>query len=74
LACGPIITQGAYGQGPERAQHDPPLLFHLGEDPGERFDIAAQHPEVVEDLLREAEAHQRRLEPGPPLFDLRGGG
>ncbi len=69
-----FITQGAYGQGPERTQHDPPLLFHLGEDPGERFDIAAQHPEVVEDLLREAEAHRRRLEPGPPLFDLRGGG
>jgi len=48
--------------------HDPPLLFHLGHDPGERFNIAAQHPEVIADLRRIREEHQRRLVPGEPCY------
>ena len=35
--------------------HDPPLLFHLGEDPGERWDRAGEQPEVVK-KIREAVA------------------
>ena len=43
------------GQKPER--HDPPLLFHLGHDPGENFDIAAQNPQIVRELVELAEQH-----------------
>ncbi len=42
-----FITQGEYGMGPERTLHDPPLLYHLGDDPGERFDVAEDHPDVA---------------------------
>jgi arylsulfatase A len=64
-----FITSGAYGQFGERRAHTPPLLFDLAADPGERQDVAAAHPDVVADLLREAEVHRRGLVAGPPLFD-----
>jgi arylsulfatase A len=64
-----FITSGAYAQFDARREHDPPLLFDLAVDPGERHDVAAAHPEVVADLQREAEAHRRTVVKGPPLFD-----
>ncbi|MBT8301355.1 MAG: sulfatase-like hydrolase/transferase, partial [Maribacter sp.] len=44
------ITQGAYGEFGERKEHNPPLLFNLSHDASEKFDIAAQHPEVIEKI------------------------
>jgi uncharacterized sulfatase len=64
-----FITSGAYGLGDSRTVHETPLLFDLAEDPGERFDVAAAHPDVVADLVREAEAHRRTVVPAKPLFD-----
>lgn len=49
----------------EKELHDPPLLFNLQEDPSEQFDIAARHPDVVADLLKEAEAHRASITPVP---------
>jgi len=34
-------------------------LFNLENDPGERFDIAAEHPEIVADIQKEIEKHRR---------------
>ena len=64
-----FITSGAYGEGEPRREHNPPLLFNLADDPGERHDIAAAHPDIVADLLREADAHRRTMVAGRPLFD-----
>jgi arylsulfatase A len=64
-----FITSDAYGDGNPRREHAPPLLFNLAEDPGERHDVASQHPDVVADLLREAETHRRGMVAGKPLFD-----
>jgi arylsulfatase A len=64
-----FITSGAYGEGEPRQEHDPPLLFNLAEDPGERHDVAAKHPDVVADLIHEADAHRRSMVAGRPLFD-----
>lgn len=64
-----FITSGAYGEGEPRAVHMPPLLFDLAQDPGERFNVAAAHPDIVADLIKEAEAHRRTVAPTEPLFD-----
>ena len=64
-----LITSGAYGEGESRREHNPPLLFNLADDPGERHDIAAARPDLVADLVREAEVHRRDMVPGRPLFD-----
>jgi uncharacterized sulfatase len=66
-----FITEGAYQMPPPRQEHDPPLLYHLGEDPGERFDLAVQRPDVVRSLVAEADAHRRSTSPASPLFDQR---
>ena len=63
-----FVTRGAYGAGAPRTLHDRPLLFHLGMDPGERYDLSAEQPSVVADLLREAELHKARLEKAPALL------
>ena len=67
-----LVTQGRYGIGTERTEHDPPLLFHLGHDPGERYDLSAVRPDVVEDLLDAVESHRSGMTVAEPLFDARG--
>jgi arylsulfatase A len=66
-----FITQGEYGMGPERTEHERPLLYHLGDDPGEKFDVAEAHPNVVQDLIDEAARHRESVEIQPSLFDAR---
>ena len=66
-----LVSEGAYGMPPARTVHEAPQLFHLGGDPGERFDVAAKHPEIVAGLLREIEVHKATFEQQPPLFDQR---
>jgi len=47
------ITKPAYGQNIKDARHDPPLLFHLGRDPSEQYNIADKHPDIIEDIRKE---------------------
>lgn len=46
-------------------EHDPPLLFNLLEDPSEKYDIAADHPDIVADLLADVSAHKSSFTPAP---------
>ena len=57
------FTQPGYGPGPAVA-HDPPLLFHLGHDPAEQFDVAAANPAVLADLAAEVARHKAGVVPG----------
>jgi arylsulfatase A-like enzyme len=58
-----FVTEGCYGLGLKRQQHDPPLLFHLGHDPAEQYNVAERHPEVVTRLKAVAADHQRGIQP-----------
>lgn len=63
-----FITKSAYGRDPAE-KHDPPLLFQLAHDPSEQFNVAAEHPEVVADLVREAERHRAGVVPARNQLD-----
>ncbi|MBI5388593.1 MAG: sulfatase [Verrucomicrobia bacterium] len=57
-----LITRQAYGAD-EPMKHDPPLLFHLPHDPSERFNVSANHPAVVADLMQEVAKHRATVVP-----------
>ncbi|XP_072136154.1 N-acetylgalactosamine-6-sulfatase isoform X2 [Mobula birostris] len=50
-----------------------PLLFHLGQDPGERFPISFSHQEYEQETRRISlvvQEHQASLEPGEPQLNI----
>jgi arylsulfatase A len=57
-----LQTQDGYGQ-PGPTVPDRPLLFDLATDPSERFDVGADHPEVIAGIQREIEAHRATVTP-----------
>jgi arylsulfatase A-like enzyme len=65
------ILEGAYGQPPERAVLQTPELYNLLTDPSERFDVAADNPEVVTQIEAAVALHRAGLEIREPLFDAR---
>jgi arylsulfatase A len=57
-----FTTRPAYGPDAPVA-HDPPLLYHLGRDPAERFNVAEAHPDVLADIAKEVERHRVTVSP-----------
>jgi arylsulfatase A len=65
-----LVTQSGYG--PEKpVEHDPPLLYHLGRDPGEKFDVSQDHPDVIAEIKAIVARHRDGLMPGEPQLDKR---
>lgn len=71
-----FITQLEYGnptahpvtQPPVPLENSPtlletPLLYNVNVDPGERFDIAADYPEIIAEIRAVMEAHKAGIEP-----------
>jgi arylsulfatase A-like enzyme len=56
-------TKTSYVKGQKMEQHDPPLLYHLGHDPSEKYDVAKEHPEIIEQIKKLAEQHQAGIKP-----------
>jgi len=55
-------TRSAYG--PDKPQpHDPPLLFNLEDDPGEKFNVAAKHPQVIKEIEAAVAKHRAGVTP-----------
>ncbi len=61
-------TQTGYGQ-KQSDSHEPPLLFHLEIDPGEKRNVAAKHPEVIEQIRKAVAAHEAGIEPVPSQLE-----
>ena len=55
-------TRSGYLREPMEA-HNPPLLFHLDQDPGEQWNVAAEHPEVIEKLEKLVKEHAATVKP-----------
>jgi arylsulfatase A-like enzyme len=62
-----FVTQPGYGGGP--VSHDPPLLFHLGKDPSEAYDVGGRYPEVIADLVSTAKRHAGSFVQSPCRFE-----
>jgi arylsulfatase A-like enzyme len=56
-----FMTMSAYKKDNQYTEHDPPLLYHLGKDPGEKYEISEKYPEIIEDILREVRKHEEGL-------------
>jgi len=57
-----FITRSSYGKD-DTQKHDPPLLFDLGADPSEQYNVADQHPDVIADIVKEVERHRATVQP-----------
>lgn len=56
-----FVTQGAYGEFGKRQEHETPLLYNLSHDAAEKFDIAHQQPEILEQIQKLVDAHKSNL-------------
>jgi arylsulfatase A len=61
-------TQPGYGT-PAPVAQDPPLLFDLQADPGESFNVAIQHPEIVRQITAAVDLHRAQLKPVPSQLE-----
>ena len=43
-------------------------MFDLGNDPGEKINIATNHPDVIAEIQRVVEKHRAGLVPGKPQY------
>jgi arylsulfatase A-like enzyme len=65
-----FITQAAYGKdGP--TEHDPPQLYHLGRDPGEKTDVAKENADVITRIKDVTARHREGMKPGEPQLEKR---
>lgn len=61
-------TRSGYGAD-AMVSHDPPLLFDLGEDPGERWDRAMENPGVVSEIREAVERVKRGIDVAPTQLE-----
>lgn len=55
--------ENVYEENMEIVYHDPPLLFNLEKDPGEKYNISSEYPEVIDHLKQLYEKHCKTIEP-----------
>ncbi len=68
-----FITKPVYTSHPENeTYHDPPLLYHLGKDPGEQHDLAQLYPAVLAQIRELVADHQAQMVPGKDMLAARG--
>ncbi len=63
------ITRSAY-VGDQPVMHIPPALYHLDRDPGERFNVAEDEPEVLLEIQAMVDAHKEELVKAPTQLDI----
>lgn len=64
-----FITKSEYGRN-DLTEHDPPLLYHLEHDPSEKYDVAKENPQVIADIKRLAQSHQKSVVSVPNQLEI----
>ncbi len=62
-----FITHPSYSR-EEPLSHDPPLLYNIDVDPSEKYNVAKQQPDIIEDLRKEYEK-QKAIIAAPAQMD-----
>ncbi|MDX2033508.1 MAG: sulfatase [Blastocatellia bacterium] len=65
-----FITKSEYG-GEPAVTHATPELYNLDQDPSEKWNVAAQHPDVIAEIQRLADAHKKAIPPVKNQLDQR---
>jgi arylsulfatase A-like enzyme len=63
-----FITEGSFGQGRKRTVHEVPELYHLGHDPGEQYNIADEHPDIIVKMLQLKANQEQAVKPSKSRF------
>ena len=58
-----FMTKTSYVGQKSPEVHSPPLLYHLRHDPSEKHNVADQHPEIIEEMIRLRTLHQASVQP-----------
>ena len=56
-----FVIPGAAGGGATPAEPGSPQLYNLDHDPSEKYDLAAAHPELIAELRKLADDHQKTV-------------
>ena len=62
-------TRAGYGQ-KETDIHSPPLLHQLGVDPGEQWNVAESHPDILASITAAIERHRDTLRPAVNQLEI----
>jgi len=62
------------GTGTASSTPVPPQLYNLDQDPSEKFDLAEKHPDLIAELRKLADDHQKTVEPVKNQIATRGRG
>lgn len=65
-----FMNKPAYGSTP-KVIYDKPVLYDLGTDPEEKFNIADKYPNLVDELTEIAREHQTSFQVAESIFDQR---
>ncbi len=57
-----FVTRPGYGSG-QPLPHNPALLFNLGQDPAEQFNVATNEPTVLAEIAKAVEIHRAGVVP-----------
>lgn len=60
-----LMSYDSFSSDSKLTTHDPPLLFNLDQDPGEKYNVANEHPDILEKMKKLADQHQAAVEPVP---------
>ncbi|MCA9190970.1 MAG: sulfatase [Planctomycetales bacterium] len=62
--------QGSYGTEPRQlTKCEPPELYHLENDPSERYNLSAEHPEILTQISQLVATHQAHMQPAPSQLE-----
>lgn len=62
-----FISRDGYSK-EEPVRHHPPLLYDLGQDPSEKYNVASEHPLIVAEIAKIYREHTNTVTRGEPQF------